>query len=93
MLVVKCQHGCKAIKYLKVTDKYDPDVPARGNMVELQEPYKSWGWATFGAAGESTECTLASDMECPGCGSQLAPSGRLTVVDDKDPVKLKRSVG
>jgi hypothetical protein len=77
-LKVQCP-GCKKV-FHETTEKYDPDVRPNGAMVRLLEPWKGWGWAAFDAEGEAVSTTLCSEMICPGCQAQLAPSGRLTVI-------------
>jgi len=67
---VQCP-SCKALTH-QTTDLYDPDIRPDRTMVELLEPYKSWGY------GDGFQ-----DIECPACESPLAPSGRLRVVSDE----------
>ena len=70
-LKVKCPN-CKQICF-ETTDKYDPDVSARGDMLKSLMPYH----LDFLLSAT----TLAPYLTCPKCGDgQLAPSGRLTIV-------------
>lgn len=74
---VRCPQ-CKCI-YYETTDTYDPDKALNGSMLQLLDPWKSYGWMTYGHYnGHSSQ--VASNMECCGCESPLAPSGRLTFV-------------
>lgn len=86
---VKCP-SCKKVCH-ETTDTYDPDVRPNGSMVELLDPWKSWGWGKFGDYRNGGSEVMASDMECPCCECPLAPSGRLLVVpDDYRPIpKIK----
>lgn len=77
---VQCP-SCKKLCH-ETTDTYNPDVRPNGGMVELLEPWKGWGWGKFGDYRNGGPEVMASDMECPCCESPLAPSGRLTVVED-----------
>ena len=73
-LKVKCPL-CKTISF-EITSRYDPNVTANGGMVKKLVPWEiDWLCAST---------TLASEMTCPRCGvGQLAPSGRLTVVEEQ----------
>jgi hypothetical protein len=80
-LKVKCPL-CKTISF-ETTSRYDPNVTANGGMVKKLVPWEiDWLCAST---------TLASEMTCPRCGvGQLAPSGRLTVVEEqKTPVETE----
>jgi hypothetical protein len=82
---VKCPN-CKAIMW-KTTDKFDPDVRPNGAMLELLPPWKNNGWPVFGdGVLIASSTTLCAEMDCPQCLAQLAPSGRLTLVPDEEPV-------
>lgn len=77
--------GCRKV-YHETTDAYDPDKPANGSMVHLKDPWRKWGWCSFGDALNGIPPNIAerpetywSVMECPGCGTPLAPGGRLLV--------------
>ena len=79
--------GCRK-SYHETTQAYDPDKTANGAMVRLKNPWRKWGWCTFGDAGNGLPPKIAerpdtycSMMDCPGCGTPLAPSGKLTVND------------
>ena len=72
-LKVKCPN-CKQICF-ETTDKYDPDVSARGDMLKSLMPYH----LDFLLSAT----TLAPYLTCPKCGDgQLAPSGRLWVIEE-----------
>lgn len=101
MGLIKCPSCCQC--YHETTDKFNPDIRPDGSMVRLKEPWRSWGWSPFGDSEDGreirfaeTSATLASDMNCPGCGSPLAPSGRLTVIEEEvklpEPVEEKKDV-
>ena len=86
-LQVQCQ-GCKRTMW-HTTDKYNPDVRPNGSMLEFLDPWKSQGWDSFDEAGRCMSSTICSMMNCPACGSALAPSGRLTVLEpeaEEEPV-------
>jgi hypothetical protein len=69
------------------TKFYDPDKMARGNMVELLPKWKKRGWLTFyGGGGNSTP---AAAMQCPHCSGRLAPSGKLLIKPEPEPVKTQ----
>jgi len=77
--------GCRK-SYHSTTELYDPALTANGAMVRLKEPWRKWGWCTFGDAGNGLPPKIAerkdtywSVMDCPGCGAPMAPSGKLTV--------------
>jgi len=54
-----------------------------GSMVRLIEPYKSNHWPVFGdGVMVATANTLAAEMDCPNCLAQLAPSGRLVIIEE-----------
>lgn len=77
---VQCP-SCKKVCH-KTTDTFNPDILPNGSMVELLDPWKSWGWGKFGDYRNGGAEVMGSDMECPCCECPLAPSGRLTVVGD-----------
>ena len=62
MADVKCDN-CGGI-FHETTDKYTPAVPAKGYMLRLKEPYRSYGWDSF---PENEDFGYAS-LECPQCG-------------------------
>ena len=87
-LDVVCPYCRKS--YHATTDAYDPDKSPRGHMVRLKDPWRKWGWFSFGDGGNGLppkiaerKTTYASDMCCPGCCAPLAPNGRLTVREPK----------
>ena len=78
-LKVKCPN-CKRMDFV-TTDKYDPDVQPNGSMVKCLLPYHI-DWLCSSA-------TYAAQMTCPECTCQLAPYGRLTVIEE--PIKVAES--
>ena len=77
---VQCPN-CKTIMW-ETTETYDPNIRANGGMVRLLEPWKGLGWATFSEDVSGHSTTLSAEMTCPKCEAALAPSGRLTVIDE-----------
>lgn len=69
-LPVKCPN-CKKILF-KTTDKYDPNVSPRGDMLK--------SLVTYHLDFLLTSSTPVSSLTCPECTCQLAPYGRLTVI-------------
>ena len=79
-LKVKCIN-CGRTDF-ETTEKYNPDETPNGSMVKCLLPYHI-DWLTLST-------TKAAEMTCPECLAQLAPSGRLTVVEEqKTPVETK----
>lgn len=77
--------GCRQ-SFHRTTSAFNPYNTARGDMVHLKNPWRKWGWCSFGDAGNGLQPDIAespstywSVMECPGCGTPLAPNGYLTV--------------
>jgi hypothetical protein len=77
--------GCRK-SYHTTTAAFNPYQSPRGDMVHLKDPWRKWGWCSFGDALNGIPVEIAerkntywSMMECPGCGTPLAPSGTLTV--------------
>jgi len=71
--------GCKK-SFHETTEHFDPEKPARGDMVRLVDPYRKWGWCSFGDQGNGLspdraerKGTYYSEMDCPGCGAAMAP--------------------
>jgi hypothetical protein len=71
--------GCKK-SFHETTEHFDPGKPARGHMVRLSDPYRKWGWCSFGDQENGLSPDVAerkgtyySEMDCPGCGAQMAP--------------------
>lgn len=87
MLRVQCPQ-CKRVCH-KTTVTYNPDIRPNGGMVELVEPYISRGLEKFGDNCNGSKSVLASEMECPLCQAPLAPSGRLRIAPDLQPVKTQ----
>lgn len=73
----------------KTTDQYSPDTTPNGAMLELLPPWKFNSWPIYGdGVMIASSTTLCAEMDCPQCLAQLAPSGRLTLVED-DPVVVE----
>ena len=77
--------GCRK-SFHSTTEAFNPYRPVRGHMVRLKDPWRKWGWCSFGDMDNGLPprmaekpATLPSMMDCPGCGAPLAPGGRLTV--------------
>jgi len=70
-LRVKCPN-CKRVLF-ETTDKYNPDITPNGSMVKFLKGY-ALDWLTISTTG-------VSEMTCPECLAQLAPAGRLLVVE------------
>lgn len=62
------------------TPQYNPDVSPHGGMLKFLGGYHI-DWLT-------TSATKCSELACPECQGQLAPSGRLTVVEENKPVSI-----
>jgi hypothetical protein len=82
--------SCRKV-YHETTKHFDPDKSLRGHMVRLLDPWRKWGWCTFGDADNGlppalaeSERTYWSEMDCPGCGSPLAPSQTLMLRNQDD---------
>ena len=77
--------GCRE-NFHATTSAYNPYQPARGDMVRLRDPWRKWGWCSFGDGYDGrppkiaeTPNTLWAMMDCPGCGAPMALNGRLIV--------------
>lgn len=77
--------GCKK-SFHTTTAAFNPYKTANGSMVYLKDPWRKWGWCSFGDTGNGlppdiaeTPRTYWSMMDCPGCGTPMASSGHLTV--------------
>lgn len=81
-LQVQCPQ-CRRVMH-STTALYDPDKTAKGNMVELLPKWKKRGWQTFYGGGGSS--TPAAAMQCPHCSGRLAPSGKLRIKPEPEPV-------
>jgi uncharacterized protein YbaR (Trm112 family) len=66
---------CKR-RLFETTEKYNPDISPNGSMVRFLGGYHI-DWLT-------TSATKCSELACPECQGQLAPSGRLTVIEEKE---------
>lgn len=81
---VQCPQ-CKRLVF-KTTLNYDPARLPNASMIEMLDPWKSWGW-------DKHHGFLAADLSCPLCEAPLAPSGRLHVVpDDHKEIKLPPTI-
>jgi len=70
---VQCP-GCGQF-YFNLTKEYDSQINANPAMIDLKQKYKDYGWAQLGKdPSQGYGC-----MECPDCGTALAPSGTLRV--------------
>lgn len=69
-LKVKCPN-CKRMDFI-TTDKYDPNVSPRGDMLK--------SLVTYHLDFLLTSSTPVSSLTCPECTCQLAPYGRLMVI-------------
>lgn len=75
-LLVQCP-SCETRQF-EVTKAYDPKKMAHPGMVQMIEPYLSWGWE-----GPPPDPSAGYGvMECGQCGSALAPHGFLKVVEE-----------
>jgi hypothetical protein len=81
-LPVKCPN-CKKILF-KTTDKYDPNVSPRGDMLK--------SLVTYHLDFLLTSSTPVSSLTCPECTCQLAPYGRLTVIEPVPPFIIPEGV-
>jgi uncharacterized protein YbaR (Trm112 family) len=70
---------CKRKKFV-TTEHYNPDISPNGSMVRFLGGYHI-DWLT-------TSATKCSELACPECQGQLAPSGRLTVIDESKPASI-----
>jgi len=67
------------LNQFETTGRFYPDKAAHPGMVRQIDPYQSWGWA-----GVPPDPSAGyGSMECGACGSQLAPSGKLTVEESE----------
>lgn len=62
------------------TEHYNPDISPNGSMVRFLGGYHI-DWLT-------TSATKCSELACPECQGQLAPFGRLTVIDESKPASI-----
>ena len=75
--------SCKR-SFWETTDKYDPNKPPNGSMVRQLDFYRKNHWPVFGdGVMIASAGTLAAEMDCPACLAQLAPSGRLRVIEEE----------
>jgi hypothetical protein len=73
MSLIQCPN-CKRFDF-SITEKFNPNITPHGGMVQCLLPYPI-DWLTVST-------TLCSEMTCPECLAQLAPSGRLTIFEPK----------
>lgn len=78
---VKCP-GCKRVAY-ETTDQYDPDTVAHGYMLQLKQPWRGFGWDTYGAGGKGR--LAHGEMECAFCGAILPINGKIVVMSEPEP--------
>lgn len=82
MQKVKCPQ-CKEVSHT-ITDKFDPDRMANGSMLKLLPTLKELGW--------TDSHSIHSDyalLICPRCDGQLAPGGKLTLVQEKQDLSCR----
>lgn len=84
---VQCPN-CKKVCH-KTNESFNSDVRPNGGMVDLLQPWLSYGWGKFGEDSYGGSGVMASDMLCPLCQGALAPSGRLNLVSDDHQEVLK----
>lgn len=82
-LKVKCPN-CKRMDFV-TTNQYDPEKLPNGSMVRCLLPYHI-DWLCSSA-------TYAAQMTCPECTCQLAPYGRLTLVEPVPPINVPGNCG
>jgi uncharacterized protein YbaR (Trm112 family) len=70
---------CKR-KLFETTPKYNPDISPNGSMLKFLGGYHI-DWLT-------TSATKCSELACPECQGQLAPFGRLTVIEESKPASI-----
>ena len=76
MADVQCEN-CRGV-FHETTARFRRGVPAKGYMLRLKEPYRSYGWDSF----PETEDFGYASLECPGCGVPYAAgSGMLTLIE------------
>jgi hypothetical protein len=67
----------------ETTDKYDPDVPLTGDMLQLQQPYRRYNWPVYeGALADKS--TSRFRMYCTRCNGLISTTGKLDFVDPKN---------
>ena len=87
--------GC-GNSYHVTTTWYNASKPANGKMCTLKEPWKSYGWSTYGDGptalgpdqGEREDIPW-SLMECPNCCNPLAPNGKLKIRKPLTPIEKR----
>lgn len=77
--------GCRK-SFHTTTEAFTANKNANGAMVRLKDPWRKWGWCSFGDTDNGMPPKMAerpdiywSMMDCPGCGAPMAPSGKLLV--------------
>ena len=63
------------LSYFTTTKEYNPDIDANPAMLDLKPQYKEWGWEEL----PKDSSMGYGCISCPGCGSAMAPSGRVRV--------------
>lgn len=59
--------GCKGA-YLETNERYDPDVPLRGYMLQMAPKFGPQG---FNWTRPGSDHDLGPAIECPGCGAPI----------------------
>ena len=86
-LKVHCPN-CKKV-FWETTDKFDSNITPNGSMLRFLQPYRGNHWPIFGDGimptrdGTGIAGTKCAEMDCPQCLAQLAPSGKLSVVNSE----------
>ena len=79
---VRCR-TCGCVDMYETTDKYDPDVPLTGDMLQLQQPYRRYNWPVYeGALADKS--TSRFRMFCTRCEGHISTTGKLDFVDTKN---------
>lgn len=77
---VKCPKCHRTTTY-ETTDKYNPNISPRGNMLKLIN-LKHRGGRLYYSCPKGLQSTRAGAMTCIDCGGLLAFGGRLNVYTD-----------
>jgi hypothetical protein len=84
---VKCR-TCGCVDMYETTEHYNPDIPLTGNMLQLQQPYRTFNWPVYeGALADKS--TSRFRMYCTRCNGLISTTGKLDFVDrEKDEMIL-----
>lgn len=84
---VRCR-TCGCTDMYETTDKYDSDVPLTGDMLQLQQPFRTYNWPVYeGALADKS--TSRFRMYCTRCNGLISTTGVLQFVDkEKDEMIL-----